>query len=100
VQGRSRRYNFNVESLRAKSHVEYWVTEEVIIALGCDVSRSEPSKPGTTGQSRPVETVDATSIASCDLPRPGYPTSPVIFPRAMIPPDPTNPLRLDVRGAD
>ena len=31
-------YNFNIESLQPKSHGEYWVTEEVIVALGCDVS--------------------------------------------------------------
>ena len=41
----------------------------------CATTRPEPT----------VETVEATSIATCDLPRPGYPTSPVIFPRAMIP---------------
>jgi hypothetical protein len=33
------KYNFNVESLRPKSHGDYWVTDEVIVALGCDVSR-------------------------------------------------------------
>jgi hypothetical protein len=37
-------YNFNVESLRPKSHGEYWVTDEVIVALGCDVSRKRALK--------------------------------------------------------
>ena len=37
-------YNFNVESLRHKSHVEDWVTDEVIVALGCDVSRKRALK--------------------------------------------------------
>ena len=37
-------YNFNVESLRPKSHDEYWVTDEVIVALGCDVSRKRALK--------------------------------------------------------
>ena len=37
-------YNFNVESLRPKSHGEYRVTDEVIVALGCDVSRKRALK--------------------------------------------------------
>jgi hypothetical protein len=37
-------YNFNIESLRPKSHGEYWVTDEVIVALGCDVSRKRALK--------------------------------------------------------
>ena len=37
-------YNFNVESLRPKSHGEYWVTDEVIVALGCDVLRKRALK--------------------------------------------------------
>jgi hypothetical protein len=37
-------YNFNVESLRPKSHGDYWVTDEVIVALGCDVSRKRAVK--------------------------------------------------------
>jgi hypothetical protein len=37
-------YNFNVESLRPKSHGDYWVTDEVIVALGCDVSRKRALK--------------------------------------------------------
>ena len=37
-------YNFNVQSLRPKSHVEDWVTDEVIVALGCDVSRKRALK--------------------------------------------------------
>ena len=37
-------YNFNVESLRPKSHGEYWVTDEVIVALGSDVSRKRALK--------------------------------------------------------
>ena len=37
-------YNFNVENLRPKSHGEYWVTDEVIVALGCDVSRKRALK--------------------------------------------------------
>jgi hypothetical protein len=37
-------YNFNVESLRHKSHGDYWVTDEVIVALGCDVSRKRAVK--------------------------------------------------------
>jgi hypothetical protein len=37
-------YNFDVESLRPKSHGEYWVTDEVIVALGCDVSRKRALK--------------------------------------------------------
>ena len=32
-------YNLNVEVLRHKSHVEDWVTDEIIVALGYDVSR-------------------------------------------------------------
>ena len=37
-------YNFNIESLRDKSYGEYWVTNEVIVALGCDVSRKAAVK--------------------------------------------------------
>jgi hypothetical protein len=34
-------YNFSVESLRDNSSLDYWVTDEVIVALGCDVSRKQ-----------------------------------------------------------
>jgi molybdopterin synthase catalytic subunit len=37
-------YNFDIESLRSKSHGEYWVTDEIIVALGCDVSRKKALK--------------------------------------------------------
>lgn len=37
-------YNFNVESLRDKAHGDYWITEEVIVALGADVSRKKALK--------------------------------------------------------
>ena len=37
-------YNFDAESLRPKSHSEHWVTDEVIVALGCDVSRKRALK--------------------------------------------------------
>ena len=37
-------YNFQVESLRTKSWGEYWVTDEVIVALGCGVSRKKALK--------------------------------------------------------
>jgi hypothetical protein len=37
-------YNFQVESLRTKSWGDYWVTDEVIVALGCDVSRKKALK--------------------------------------------------------
>lgn len=35
---------FNVESLRNAAHGDYWVTDEVIVALGSDVSRKRALK--------------------------------------------------------
>ena len=37
-------YNFDVESLRAKAWGEYWVTEDVIVALGSEVSKKKALK--------------------------------------------------------
>ena len=37
-------YNFNVESLRAKSYGDYWVTNDVIVALGATYQGRRPSK--------------------------------------------------------
>jgi hypothetical protein len=37
-------YNFNVESLRNAAHGDYWVTDEIIVALGSDVSRKKALK--------------------------------------------------------
>lgn len=34
-----REYNFDVESLRKKVHGEYWIVDQIVVALGCDVTR-------------------------------------------------------------
>jgi hypothetical protein len=38
------KYNFNVESSRGKAWGDYWVTDEVIVALGSSVSRKKALK--------------------------------------------------------
>jgi hypothetical protein len=39
-----RKYNFDVESMRDKAWGECWITDEIIVALGCDVSQRKAIK--------------------------------------------------------
>ena len=34
-------YNFDVESLRTEAYGDYWVTSEVVVALGSEVTRKK-----------------------------------------------------------
>ena len=44
MKGHSRSTILTSKGPRPKSHGEYWVTDEVIVALGCDVSRKRALK--------------------------------------------------------